>query len=107
MLIFTIKNLRKNKNISLDELSYLTNLSKSYLSKLERNKLDNCSTKSLEKISLALDVNIKDLFYTKFDIEDLKKKLNETIDEYGLNSNEALEISQLIDLLLNIQNKKK
>lgn len=106
MLIFVIKKLRQNKNISLIELSNQTNLSKSYLSELENNKLDNCSTKSLEKIATALDVNIKDLFYSKFDIEDLKKKLNKSIDDHGINSKEALEIGQLIDLLINIVNKE-
>lgn len=107
MLIFTIKNLRKNKNISLTELSNQTSLSVSYLSDLENNKLNNCTTKSLEKISIALGVNIKDLFYTTFDIEDLRKKLYERMDKYGINSEESLEISHLIDLLINIINKEK
>ena len=106
MLIFVIKNLRKQANVSLKELSSKTGLSSSFLSELENNKLDNCSAKTLEKIANALEVNIKDLFYSKFDIDDLKQKLNETIDKYGLDSKEALEISQLIDLLINIINKE-
>ncbi len=106
MLIFTIKNLRKSKNLTLVELSTKTDLSTTYLSDIENNKLDNCSTKTLEKIANALEVNIKDLFYTTFDIEDLKKKLNESVDEYGLNSKETFEISQLIDLLINLMNKE-
>ena len=107
MLIFTIKNLRKNKNISLTELSNQTDLSMSYLSDLENNKLDNCTTKSLEKIANALHINIKDLFYSKLDIKQLKEKLNLIIHQYGLNSQQALEQSQLIDLLINILNKEK
>ena len=105
MLIFVIKKLRQNKNISLNELCQLTNLSKSYLSELENNKLDNCSTQSLEQIANALNINIKDLFYTTFDIEDLKEELNEIVNKYGLSSEKALEQSQLIDLLINLQNK--
>ncbi len=106
MLIFTIRNLRKSKNLSLTELSHLTHISKSYLSKLERNNLYNCNTQTLEKIATALNVNIKDLFYTEFDINDLKEKLNIVVEQYGINSKEALELSQLIDLLINIINKE-
>ena len=107
MIIFVIKNLRTQKNITLDDLSNKSNISASYLSKLENNKITNCSVKTLEKISDALKVNIKDLFYSKFDIDNLEEKLNEMINEYGINSKEVLEISQLIDLLLNIINKEK
>lgn len=102
MLVFTIKNLRKAKNLTLIDLSNKSDLSTTYLSDLENNKLDNCSTKTLEKIANALNVNPKDLFYSKFDIDELKEKLNETIDIYGINSKETLEISQTIDLLVNI-----
>lgn len=105
MLIYVIKNLREQKNISLRELSDRCGLSFAYLSNVENNKRDNCSTKSLEKIAIALDVNIKDLFYTELDIDILKKKLNEAIEEYGIDSKEALEISQLIDLFVNIIQK--
>lgn len=105
MLIFTIKHLRKHKNLTLIELSNICNLSTTYLSDIENNKLDSCSTKTLEKISTALNVNIKDLFYTELDIDDLKEKLNEIVDKYGVSSKEALELSQIIDSLLNIINK--
>lgn len=107
MIIYAIRNLRKSKNITLDELSNRTSISNSYLSKLENNKVTNCTINTLEKIAEALEVNIKDLFYSKLDIKYLKEKLNETIDEYGINSKEALEISQLVDLLINVINKEK
>ena len=107
MIIYAIRNLRKSKNITLDELSNRTSISNSYLSKLENNKVTNCTINTLEKIAEALEVNIKDLFYSKLDIKYLKEKLNETIDEYGLKSKEALEISQLVDLLINVINKEK
>jgi len=107
MLIFVIKKLRERKNLSIIDLCEKTNLSRSYLTKLENNKLDNCSVNVLEKISDALEVNIKDLFYSKSDIETLKKKLNKTVDKYGLSSNEALEISRIIDSLINIMNREK
>lgn len=107
MIIYAIRTLRKSKNITLDELSNRTSISNSYLSKLENNKVTNCTINTLEKIAEALEVNIKDLFYSKLDIKYLKEKLNATIDEYGLNSKEALEISQLVDLLINVINKEK
>lgn len=107
MLTFIIKNLRKRKNLTLNELSNKTDLSTSFLSKLENNKLDSCSLNSLEKISVALETNIKDLFYSILDIDDLKKKLDESVDKYGLDSKETLEISQIIDSLINIINKEK
>ena len=105
MIIFVIKNLRKQKNITLNNLCERTGLSHSYLTKLENNHLTNCSTQTLEKIATTLDTNIKNLFYTKLDIDFLKEKLNETIDIYGIDSKEALEISQLIDLIINITNR--
>ena len=106
MFIFTIKNLRKQKNIKLTELSNQTGISSSYLYKIENNIATNCTLTTLEKISTALETNIKNLFYSKLDIEDLKIKMNETIDKYGLNSKESLEISQIIDLLINIIQKE-
>ena len=58
---------------------------------------------SLYKISRVLDVNVKDLFYTRLDIEVLRKEMYRRIKKYGLDSKEALEVSQLLDLVLNIK----
>ena len=105
MFIFVIKNIRKSKNISLKELSEETGVSKSYLFELENNKRLNVTLDKLYKISTALDVNVKDLFYTSLDIEDLRKELHNRINEYGLNSDKVMEVSKLIDLLVNINFK--
>ena len=109
MIIFDIKKIRQNKKISIRALGAMTNLSRTYLSDLENNKCSNPTVKMLEKIANALDVNIKDLFYTTFDIKQLKQEMYKRIDEFGINSEEVLEVSQLIDLLLNIDGiiKKK
>lgn len=104
MLIFNIKNIRLNKNISLYRLSKETNLSRTYLRDLENNVKTNPSVSILEKIAVALNVNIKDLFYSELDIVTLKKKLYRTIDKHGVASDEALQINQIIDLLINIKN---
>lgn len=106
MFVFVIKNIRKNKNLSLYKLSQMTGISRTYLRDLENNKKFNPSVSTLEKISSALDVNVKKLFYSTLDIEDLRKELHKRIDIYGLNSKEVLEISQIIDLLLNIKQER-
>ena len=106
MFVFVVKNIRENKKISLNKLSKETRISKSYLHELESNKKFNISLDKLYKISTALDVNIKELFYTSLDIEVLRKELHNRINKYGLNSKQVLEISKLIDLLVNINFKE-
>ena len=106
MFIFVIKNIRESKNISLKELSEETGVSKSYLFELENNKRLNVTLDKLYKISTVLDVNVKELFYTSLDIEDLRKELHNRITKYGLNSEQVMEISKLIDLLVNVHFKE-
>ena len=105
MFIFLIKEYRKKKGLSITQLSNLTKISRSYLYKLENNKNFNISLDKLYTIATALDVNIKDLFYTTLDIEELRKELHDRINKYGLNSKETIEISKVIDLLVNINFK--
>lgn len=102
MIVFRIKQIREKKNITAYKLAKEVDISSSYLSELENNKRMNVSLKVLFDISKYLDVNIKDLFYTTLDIEVLRKEMHKCINKYGLDSKEVLEISQLIDLLLNI-----
>ena len=103
MFIFVVKNIRENKKISLNKLSEKTGISKSYLHELENNKKFNVTLDKLYKIAKVLNVNIKDLFYTTLDLEDLRKELHNRINKYGLNSRETLEVSEIIDLLVNIK----
>lgn len=107
MIVFRIKQIREHKNISAYKLSKMTDISRSYLSEIENNKIMNVSLSALMKIAEALDVNIKDLFYTTFDIDSLKEKMYTSIHENGINATETLEISQLIDLLINIKMNEK
>lgn len=106
MFIFLIKEYRKKQGLSIKQLANLTKISRSYLYKLENNRNLDVSLIKLYKISVALDVNIKDLFYTSLDIETLRKELHERIDEYGINSKEVLELSKIIDLLINLKMKE-
>ena len=67
----------------------------------------NPTLDTLYKISSVLDVNIKKLFYTELDIDILKLEMYKKIDEFGIRSKEVLEISQVIDLLINIEMRDK
>lgn len=82
MVVFVIKMLRKSKNISQYKLSQMTDISRTYLRNLENNKKCNPSMHILSLIAEALEVNIKDLFYSKLDIEDLKEELNKRVEIY-------------------------
>ena len=106
MLIFNIKNIRKNKGISLNRLHEMTGISRAYLYDLENNRRFNPTLFILQKIAEVLEVNIKDLFYSSNDIDNLKEEMYRRIDEYGIDSKEALEVSQVIDLLINIKMKR-
>lgn len=106
MFVFIIKNVRESKNITLYRLMKLTGLSYSYLSELENNKVFNPSLKTMYTIANALNVSIKDLFYYGNDIEKLRAEMHNRIEIFGLDSKEVLEISQIIDLLINVKMKE-
>lgn len=56
-----IKELRKERNMSLDELSKKTNISKSHLNYIERNEKEP-TISMLIKISNSLNVEITELY---------------------------------------------
>lgn len=103
MYIFVIKPLREKRNITLYGLSKSTGISRTYLRSLENNQVFNPTMQILNKIANALNVSIKDLFYYGNDIEKLRAEMHNRIDLFGIDSKEVLEISQIIDLLLNVQ----
>lgn len=103
MLLFVIKKIRQNRNMTLYELSKRTDISRTYLRLIENNHTVNPTTRILEDIAEALEVNIKDLFYSTAEIENLKQEMYKKIEQFGLDSKEVMEISQIIDLLVNIE----
>ena len=103
MFVFVIKQLRESKNISQYKLSQMTDISRTYLRNLENNKKCNPTLGILSLIAEALDVRIRDLFYEDLQIEELKEELNIRVEKYGLRAKETMEISQIIDLLINIK----
>ena len=105
--IFIIKEIREYRGISLRELSKLTNISYSYLSKLENNKIKNVNHQILYKISrilgtkrLTINKNLVQLFL-------IKKCLNYYITTKGINSREVLTISKILDKLFVLFLKEK
>lgn len=56
-----IREVRESKNISLSDLSRLTNISKSHLSNIERGEKEP-SISILIRIALALKVDEKELY---------------------------------------------
>lgn len=105
MFIFKIKEIRTCKNMTISELSKVTGICQPYLTQLENNKKYNPSLEIMNKIAYALNVKIDDLFYSDLDIKKLKKKLYRKINKFGLHSKESLEVSQIIDLIINIKMK--
>lgn len=105
MFVFVIKNIRERKNLTIYKLSKMTGINRSYLTQLENNKKFNPSLKTMYSIARALEVKVDDLFCTELDIETLRAEMHSRIDKYGINSKEVMEISQLIDLLINVKFK--
>jgi XRE family transcriptional regulator, master regulator for biofilm formation len=56
-----IKQLRKEKKMSISELAEKANVAKSYLSSIERNLQSNPSIQFIEKISTVLGVSVNEL----------------------------------------------
>lgn len=106
MIVFNIKRIREKQNISIRKLSLLTGLSRTYLSNLENNKRVNPTLSSLSAISTVLNVDIKELFYSDIELNKLKEEMYDRINKFGIDSPEALEVSQIIDLLINIDMRK-
>ena len=83
----------------------MTGINRSYLTQLENNKKFNPSLKTMYSIARALEVKVDDLFYSELDIETLRAEMHSRIDKYGINSKEVMEVSQIIDLLINVKFK--
>lgn len=107
MFVFNIRNIRKSKKISLRKLSDMTGISRAYLYDLESNRRFNPTLFILQKIAEVLEVDIKELFYSLNELDNLKEEMYRRMDEYGIGSKEVLEVSQIIDLLINIKMKKR
>jgi XRE family transcriptional regulator, master regulator for biofilm formation len=77
-----IKQLRKEKKLSISELAERAGVAKSYLSSIERNLQSNPSIQFIEKISEVLGVTVNEL---------LNIEVNQSMDDDALD-NEWLDI---------------
>ncbi|WP_068673103.1 helix-turn-helix domain-containing protein [Oceanobacillus sp. Castelsardo] len=77
-----IKQLRKEKKMSISELAERAGVAKSYLSSIERNLQSNPSIQFIEKISEVLGVTVNEL---------LNDETNQSV-EYETLDNEWLDI---------------
>lgn len=106
MFVFVIKNIRLKKGLTIYQLSKITGINRSYLTQLENNKKFNPTLKVVYQIATALGVKVDDLFYSELDIDNLKEEMYRRIDVFGIGSKEVMEVSQIIDLLINVKFKK-
>ncbi|WP_050607237.1 helix-turn-helix domain-containing protein [Clostridium niameyense] len=58
-----IKYFRKIKGLSIYDLSDKTNLTPSYINNLENGHKNNPTKATMEKISIALDQTVSEIFY--------------------------------------------
>jgi XRE family transcriptional regulator, master regulator for biofilm formation len=56
-----IKDLREQKGLTINELAHHSNVSKSYISSIERGIQKNPSIKILKKIALTLDTSLENI----------------------------------------------
>ena len=75
-----IYEIRKRRGLTLSELAGRANISKSYLSNIERNLNRNPSIQVMGKIALVLDVDLKMLLRTDTNKEEEKLPDKEWID---------------------------
>ena len=76
-----IKEIRKQKNITIQKLSQFTDLSVGYLSNLERNQASP-TLNNLQKICIALDTSVRDLLFPRNDERFLIRREEQKTIEY-------------------------
>lgn len=91
-----IKSIRISKNITLEKLSKLSGVSKSYLFQIEKNA-HNPTINILNKISTALDIPVKILLDTNLENEVIQtisffKKFDKLSDENKIKIKDIIDI---------------
>ncbi|MFP7297447.1 helix-turn-helix domain-containing protein [Neobacillus niacini] len=82
MIAKRLKNLREQKGYSISELAALANVSKSYLSYIERNLNKNPSIHFLKKVSKPLDSSIEYLLTGNNQIDDkMRNNVEKVLDK--------------------------
>ncbi len=56
-----IREIRISKGMRFEDLAYLSGITNSYLSRLERNKVPNSNTSTYQRIAKVLEIDWKEL----------------------------------------------
>jgi XRE family transcriptional regulator, master regulator for biofilm formation len=113
MIGTNINKIRKKRGISLSELSERAEISKSYLSNIERNLNKNPSIHIMEKIAKGLNVDLKDVIWTDEEQGSNTKIDHEWIDfieelkNSGIRKEQIHEYKTLIEFIKWQKNNKK
>lgn len=97
MYQFIIKDIRKDKKITLKQLSDKTGLSISYLSEIENNKVKEPSFSAIGKICAVLGEKIEKIYFIPNEIDSVRNMLNIYIEKYGLTDIKTQNISKILD----------
>ncbi|MFZ3577240.1 helix-turn-helix domain-containing protein [Virgibacillus sp. DJP39] len=103
-----IQEIRKQKGLTLSELALRANVSKSYLSNIERNLNMNPSIQIMEKLAKVLGVDLRKLIDLKSDKSILEHEWLEFIkdlQESGVEKEQLQEYKSIIEYA-KWQNKK-
>lgn len=102
-----IASLRKKKGLTLSELAERSNISKSYLSNIERSINKNPSIHVVEKIAQVLDVDVKNIIKGKaVEKPAIEKEWMDLIKELKRSGIRIEELSEYKPLLEFIQWRK-
>jgi XRE family transcriptional regulator, master regulator for biofilm formation len=99
-----IKYLREQKGLTINELSFLSNVSKSYISSIERGLQKNPSIKVLMKISLTLDTSLENIISSPQKGGMLGEEWIELLEEA---INQGLTKEEFHEFLSFVQHKRK
>ncbi len=98
-----IHKLRKNKGFTLSELAEQANISKSYLSNIERELNDNPSIQVMEKITKVLGVDLKTLLDSKPEVPFVQEKealdLVKELTDFGIEIEKLHEYKKVFEFI--------
>lgn len=99
-MITIIKMIMEEKGIDVDELHKKTEIQKKYLEKYMDNTIKRINIYAILKIADVLKINFKDLVFTTYDLDSLKKRMYYNMEKYGFTYPEVQKLSKIIDLLI-------
>ncbi len=103
-----MRELRRERNLSQEELAHLADLHPTYIGKLERGER-NMSVESLDKVARALGITLEQLFryIQPQNNDDETSIMNQIVNRlYGMSIDEKKSILKLINSALELRYKK-